>query len=125
MKRIALLLLLTSSILICGCSDKSLESSSNPVNKETSSVSDDDILSNPKNEVGNGYVIIHDESDYPSCLKDFRYDCGGRVIDYWGNEVFSVSENDLLFSCGVSAHRFDNGLYGFYDNYSRTVFKRS
>lgn len=121
MKRIALLLLLTGSILICGCSDESLESSSNPMNMETSSKSDDDILSNPNNEVGNGYVIIHDESDYPSCLKDFRYDCGGKVIDYWGNEVFSVSENDLLFSCGVSAHRFDNGLYGYINKNGETV----
>lgn len=124
MKKIALTFLLTGSILLCGCSNNSVSSSSDSVNQDSSLVSDDDIISNPKNEVGNGYVIINDESDYPSCLKDFRYDCGGKVIDYWGNEIFSVTEdNDLLFSCGVSAYKFENGLFGYIDLNGETVIE--
>ncbi len=130
MKKLALGFLLTSIILLCSCSDSSnSNSNSDSVNQNSESVSDvseisdDEIISNPKNEVGNGYVIIRDENDYPSCLKDFRYNCGGKVIDYWGNEVFSVTENDLLFSCGVSAHKFENGLYGYIDINGETVIE--
>lgn len=123
MKKIVLILMLICSIQLCGCSDNSISGSSDYSNQNSSSVSDDNIISNPKNEVGNGYIIINDELDYPSCLKDFRYDCGDKVIDYWGNEVFSVSENDLMFSCGVSAHKFENGLYGYIDKNGKTVIE--
>lgn len=108
----------------CGASGSTMSTAEKPADvtgTETDTVSDSALISDPKNEAGNGYVIIRNEADYPSCLKDFRYDCGGKVIDYWGNEVFSVTEDDLLFSCGVSAHRFENGLYGYIDINGETV----
>ncbi len=124
MKKIALTFLLTCSILLCGCSDNSISnSSSNSVDQDSVVVSDDDIISNPKNEVGNGYVVIRDETDFPAWVSEFRLDLEDNVIDYWGKEVFSVTEKDLLFSCGVSSHKFENGLFGYIDLNGETVIE--
>lgn len=117
-------LLLTVSVLFIGCSyaddDKNgdIHSSDSIESAGDNSV---DILSSPDNEICNGYVIIRDEATYPDSLKEFRYDLGGTVIDFWGNEVFSVDEDDLLFNCGLSPHKFENGLYGYIDINGDTV----
>lgn len=134
MKKIALTFLLIGSILLCGCSDNSISSSSDPVDQDSAAVSDsadqdsaavsnDDIISNPKNEVGNGYVWIRDEADFPAWVSEFRYADSNSVFDYWGKEIFSVAEHDLLFSCGVSAHKFENDLYGYIDLNGETVIE--
>ena len=77
-KKKSVLATATVLLLLTGCAlsnTKKSDNTSDPVSAayNTDSDTNKDIISNPKNEVGNGYVIIHDESDYPSCLKDFRY----------------------------------------------------
>jgi len=124
MKKSVWILLFTSVILLCGCSEKSENSGCiDSVSSENLSDSVDDLISNPKNQVGNGYVIIHDEASFPAWVSEFRYGDGGNVIDFWGREVFSVTEKDLLFSCGISAHRFENGLYGYLNMNGETVIE--
>lgn len=122
MKKAAWTFLFTVSVLLCGCTDNSIGSSVSN-GQDSGLLSQNDVISNPKNQVGNGYVVIRDEASLPAWLSDFRYAREGDVIDYWGKKVFSVTEKDLLFSCGVSAHRFENGLYGFLDLNGKTVIE--
>ena len=99
------------------------ESSQAQLYEELNIKSNEELLANEKNIAGNGFIIINDEADYPEYLNDFRYDCGGRVLDFWGNEVFSVEQNDLFFNCGLSPHKFENGLYGYIDLNGETVIE--
>lgn len=124
MKAHFLTFLLSASLVLSGCSfvggDKSDDVHSSDSIGQAADISAD-ILSSPDNEICNGYVIIRDEATYPDSLKDFRYDWGGCVMDFWGNEVFSVAEDDLFFNCGLSPHKFENGLYGYIDINGDTV----
>lgn len=124
MKKLFYVILLFSVLLFWGCagSNQLDTSETTPMTIENETLDINDMLiSNPQNVIGNGYIIINDESDYPSWIKDFRYDCGGNVIDFWNNVIFSVDDNDLFFNCGLSPHRFENGLYGYIDINGNTV----
>lgn len=107
----------------CGSNDSSEEKSVN-ISSEANDYSY--LLSDPDNVVGKGYVVLHDEEDYPNELKDLRFVHGkGKtytVTDFYGNEVFSgTSDMTPMFCEGLAAYRDENGLMGYMDIDGNTV----
>jgi len=129
MKNCIISLILTALLLTsCGNTVHSNDNSLNNPISDTSSVSIDYsyLLDDPDNHVGNGFIILHDEKDYPDEIKDLRFvtfrNNAYTVNDFYGNELFSgTSDITPIFCEGLSSFRDENGLIGYMDINGNTV----